>query len=581
MLFEKLSEKDRDLIVDYIKAYGPNPDGNSIHGSMAPLNHLLRVWENEKVELFHLLDDQLIYSTDISYQQSESEITTALNNLLDNWYDFTTDYRVRVRNWCTQHSVGYEDGIYALYDLMSTSALHHNKVIYPINFTYTDGDKTTVFKIEVGCKIFRALKKVFKLIGMDESSLEDFRIAHSCIFNKANIHGKLHLSIHPLDYFTMSDNSSNWCSCMSWMESGDYRAGTVEMLNSPCVVIAYLNSDSVPFKFNANNEWNNKKWRELFIVTPDIISGVLGYPYNSTPIEDKVLDILRDLAKKNLGWEYQDTKYQPHSIDNYSVRFSTHYMYNDTGRENNRCIIGIDAPNNIDINYSGEWECMWCGDLSNDAYNEDDCCCNVFCGRCQHYLRCECCGHITSSDYAINFNGSIICESCYESEISNCCFCGCEGWNDEFSEIYVATIPKVWATYENGKLREDFETALSDNYSNFCGWSGIMDRQSICSECLDKLESDEIIPIYTVTSNFNLYYSTNIQIIFLEDLIKHIDTYEHQYSGIYENYGYDFFEEDNQNLINRIKTRYHAYLIKKNITGLEFDDYEAKLKETY
>ena len=38
----------------------------------------------------------------------------------------------------------------------------------------------------------------------------------------------------------MSDNNSGWESCMSWRNNGCYRRGTVEMMNSPYVIVAYL-----------------------------------------------------------------------------------------------------------------------------------------------------------------------------------------------------------------------------------------------------------------------------------------------------------------------------------------------------
>ena len=41
----------------------------------------------------------------------------------------------------------------------------------------------------------------------------------------------------------MSDNDYGWDSCMGWMNEGEYRLGTVEMMNSPCIVVAYIDGE--------------------------------------------------------------------------------------------------------------------------------------------------------------------------------------------------------------------------------------------------------------------------------------------------------------------------------------------------
>jgi hypothetical protein len=103
-----------------------------------------------------------------------------------------------------------------------------------------DGSKVT---ITLGMKFMKALGKVVEAYNLDQEMFEEFRIAHSQILNDKKLSGRLCLSIHPLDYMTMSDNESDWGSCMSWREGGCYRRGTVEMMTSPVVVVAYLKSE--------------------------------------------------------------------------------------------------------------------------------------------------------------------------------------------------------------------------------------------------------------------------------------------------------------------------------------------------
>ena len=99
-----------------------------------------------------------------------------------------------------------------------------------------------------------------QLNGQSLEEFEDFRIKHSRILSEKEFIGRLSLSIHPLDFMTMSDNDSDWSSCMSWRTCGSYRRGTVEMMNSPCVVVAYL-SASKPMVLDRGShfKWNIKK----------------------------------------------------------------------------------------------------------------------------------------------------------------------------------------------------------------------------------------------------------------------------------------------------------------------------------
>jgi hypothetical protein len=60
------------------------------------------------------------------------------------------------------------------------------------------------------------------------------------------------LSIHPIDFMTSSDNASGWTSCMNWRDDGGYSSGTIEMMNSNMVIIAYLENNSKSFIFRDN-----------------------------------------------------------------------------------------------------------------------------------------------------------------------------------------------------------------------------------------------------------------------------------------------------------------------------------------
>ena len=90
----------------------------------------------------------------------------------------------------------------------------------------------------------------------------------------------------------MSDNNEDWESCMSWTQGGEYRVGTIEMMNSPYVIVAYLKSHH---NLEWADNWNSKKWRELYICSNDFVRSITGYPYKDEKITKLVLEKIREL----------------------------------------------------------------------------------------------------------------------------------------------------------------------------------------------------------------------------------------------------------------------------------------------
>ena len=160
-------------------------------------------------------------------------------------------------------------------------------------------------KVQHGCKNTRVLGKIADAYKLPH--FEDFRLVHSQVLNQKKLNGIMCLSIHPLDYMTMSDNNCNWESCMNWYSHGDYRIGTIEMMNSPMVVEAYLEADHPYYPIdNRSWTWSNKRWRCLYIVHPDIITEIKQYPYHNEFLSKEVLGWLKELAQKNNNWAYKD-----------------------------------------------------------------------------------------------------------------------------------------------------------------------------------------------------------------------------------------------------------------------------------
>jgi hypothetical protein len=308
------------------------------------------------------------------------------------------------------------------------------------------------FKADYDCKVMKVLNHLAKHFGL-EKSFEEFRIAHSQILNQKILKGTLCLSIHPFDYMTMSDNGYDWDSCMSWENDGCYRTGTVEMMNSPYMVVAYLRGNE-PFRV-WNWEWSgNKKWRELYVVHPHAICNIKPYPYMNETISDMVLEWLRELAANNLDW---DVSYDPmvfntgcnfayHDNRYYNFCFDTYRMYNDfdTGSTKHKIIIP-QFPARLNcrdiwretIDISGDNICVCCGERWwPDEGHENQ----VLCPSCDPGPRCSSCGYENDEDDMYYVEGDFLCSECYYDLAGRCrvtddCF-----YNDNLVKLYMTPV---------------------------------------------------------------------------------------------------------------------------------------------
>lgn len=375
---------------EYITSYAPGPYETTCR--RAPLPLLLAPYYKAKETLSTLLHGELILRQPVSIEKPAEELHQEMERL-----------RCKLprlpRCICQNELIG-------------------NKLTAPL------GD------YPAGTKALKALRPFFPT----PEAYEEFRIEHSRILNDKTLNGNLCLSIDPLDFLTMSDNSYNWSSCMSWVGGGCYRGGTVEMLNSPYVVVAYLEDPAKP---------QDKKWRTLLVVSPNYLGTIKSYPYASAPLSRLTVSWARSLAKENLGWVYDH-----YSEDNRtSLPIQTNAMYNDTNRGQTHFQVYNDAPTAY-LNISGERTCMWCGQPHALFPNESFVCCED----CLSLNYCDCCGELMNDGY-YEINGMLYCSSCYENETLQDDLTGDIVLADEADEhnlLKDGSYVTIWTTVEQG-----------------------------------------------------------------------------------------------------------------------------------
>ena len=423
MLIEKLSIEEKQQIKDYIQAYAAQNDFPNER--MASIDTILEPWDKAKsLYLYHLFGERFILEKEVEFSQSLEEKISEMDERIHS-HKVAQEFRYKFRDhFCEfrhtfqdkEEAEKFNDAYYGMLRLTSISTLANNEysgssfsVPFPNGKTYV---------VSTGCKPIKAIGKIAKGLGIEEG-FEEFQIIHSQALNFKKLKGTLCLSIHPLDYMTMSDNDSGWSSCMSWQEQGCYRQGTVEMLNSSCIVVAYLKSTKTNMSYRGY-EWNNKKWRQLFIVDQKFMLSIKGYPYENKELTMETMNFLRSLDNSwNAApafWIENWHRNVPGSFGDYYVDLlpCTDYMYNDFGSVPHYLVINPSEGNNLHIgsyNYSGESECMCCGDCL--IPNEEV----LLCDNCEPVPRCCECGELIGEPY-YDANGNCYCESCYDNLFS-------------------------------------------------------------------------------------------------------------------------------------------------------------------
>ena len=543
-VFELLTEEDKEKIIRYIDCYGPIAENSSVP-RLEDVETVLHEWDIQKSkDLEKLFGGQLILNRPYTYTVANDgviqEVEEAMNDS-DIYYNFKN----RVRYIALSRDMADFEGeaLNMITELFWAETLASNAYGGDnLKITFPDGE---IWKISKGMKPMKIFHKLISKYGNqdDLDMYEEFRNWHSQLLNQIHLDGTLSLSIHPLDYMTMSDNGGSWNSCMRWQgdddscDPGDYRMGTVECMNSPFIIVAYLHNPKKQMEFwedwreHKTYTWNKKKWRELFIVREGIITEIKGYPFQDENLTNTVLMWLKELASNNLGWEYDDVEvdvshdtYRPDGKANMFRMQTGSYMYNDFGtlsihrgrvnlydlRKNVRTKGDSDFDKYtsirlteyfpkgslieqalFEIPYGGRATCMCCGDYVDyyDSRNNE-----VLCRNCESSQVCPCCGEYFDGDgYNVAAYNEPICYGCYEYE------CNTDDLTDDreyhsslldiylllgydednepiFYDNYISTLdPDCYTNFEYEKIF----TAIPKIYKKYVdhgGWGSTLER---------------------------------------------------------------------------------------------------------
>lgn len=398
---------------------------------------LIDKWVEGKNRFISCLGDDLIYEypNTITIELPEEEKTKQINEF----------YALIER--CAYHTPDMDAYKIISFLRNNEDSLYKNIVTYGTE------------KINEGMKISKALKFFIP----DKEVLDTVQTALSRMIQEEKISGKLCISVHPLDYLSVSENTHNWRSCHAL--DGDYRAGNLAYMVDTSTIVCYLKTNDVLEKlphFPYNVPWNSKKWRMLLFVSERGNGLFAGrhYPFFSKSLMDYCKDIyiqkFVDICYDSWSLWHNERKNSIRfkdegEVDNFSLGDDFIYI--------NEAITPIhdlmtSSPDDLHFNDLLNSSCYkpyyaWqkyprkksmffhigdryvpCPKCKEGIVSDTD---SMVCGNCDDsYIHCYNCGSRVRENDAvwINSNDYYVCQNCYNDYYGSCDRCG-DSYNTE------------------------------------------------------------------------------------------------------------------------------------------------------
>ena len=357
------------------------------------------------------------------------------------------------------------------------------------NFNSFFENKVTVnygnIQIPLGMKLIKA----FKYYEENEEMLRKIQDEASMIIQEDKINGILCLSIHPLDFMSLSENTYNWRSCHAL--DGEYCAGNLSYMGDAATIICYIKGKEDAVLPNFNFKWNSKKWRMLlhFSEKRDMMFAGRHYPFVAPEIFNRINYVLYDYFNINMDfytdwdnymindmrladkyicinrqlyplWEIIKDKSKLHYNDLlYSTCYQPYYSYlwSVVGRRGYDSFGNITEEAYIPKFYIGhEVKCLECGETHIGCGEGVFVCDGCRTDYSDDMYICECCGrrHYYDEMTWVNDSDACICDDCLETEAFKCEVCKTYWFNseaqyDEINNEYYC--PHCMEAIENGR----------------------------------------------------------------------------------------------------------------------------------
>ncbi len=343
-------------------------------------------------------------------------------------------------------------------------------------------------KISKGNKISRTISKFVS----DKKIASDITTKYSMVVQEFKAKGKVVLSIDPMDYFTMSENDSNWTSCHSL--TGCYQTGTVAYLQDSTTVIAYakpIRNTTVNFTMSENDS----NWTSCHSLTGCYQTGTVAYLQDSTT----VIAYAKPIRNTTVNF-YGEVASYSNKIWRQVVMFSDNFVYATQSRQYpadmvaNRATVGnmliklLEGYNNTkyvsqDWDVSDNWAAIECHECANaDMVANRATVGNMLIKLLEGYNNTK----YVSQDWDVSDNWAAIeCHECANNDVDWYCY------NDITHEAFETAYSIIPSSFENAdeffkEMRENGEycSPSSSVACLYCGQYHLDNAGSlICCDC--------------------------------------------------------------------------------------------------
>lgn len=360
----------------------------------------MRLWELGKADFIKAFGGtRLVFPEKIQVHQSEEVRARETSNCLNSIFvyvdpEFDRDYSRFI-------------------SLISSTFFYQNCV--PNDFKLHATGKV----ISKGTKIGKALKYFIS----DPGRLRRAQDYYSERIQKDKISGYFVLSVDPLDYLSLSENTYKWKSCLNLQ--GEYRGGTLGYMTDYSTVVAYLTTNE-PTKlphFPNDVPWNSKKLRFLLHFNTDLTAVAMSkiYPYDSEELAEIAWEKIRRTFPSTNYWEYPTWKEDGEDAFNEEITLwadSDFRGYNDIDRCNTHGLYRFNHKK-IYIHDICVGEATYCLSCGNRVYDSE----TMYCLDCGDSVLCEFCEDKYPKDQCNFIDGNWVCPDCFSELFRTCYVC--------------------------------------------------------------------------------------------------------------------------------------------------------------
>ena len=259
---------------------------------------LFDLWADAKRDIIEAFGGKYIYEfpEKVTFELTEDAKNDRIQNFINYLWDLGYDELGRFLDY--QRDGFYKNGVVEEYKL-------------------SDAKGTIITK---GTKLVKAFKYFIK----NEAVLNELQSKASQIIQENKVEGTMCLSVHPLDYLSISENTYNWRSCHAL--DGEYRAGNLSYMMDSSTIVCYLKGDNevkLPH-FPDDVLWNSKKWRVLLYLSNDwkMIFAGKQYPFTT----ESGMQILLDKFNSNIKSKPSLDKWQRPGEDSRWAKWSDYVI---------------------------------------------------------------------------------------------------------------------------------------------------------------------------------------------------------------------------------------------------------------